>query len=73
MNGNWKGRERVDHGASLHAPVRRAFARLAPRGQHAVLGREDEGHQEDQRLQADDDAPRRAVEEIAGIGADESW
>jgi hypothetical protein len=49
-------------------------ARAAPcaGGEHAVLGREDEGGEEDQRLQHDDDAAGRAVEEIAEIGADEA-
>ena len=44
----------------------------AARGEHAVLGREDEGGEEDQRLQDDDHAAGRAVEEVAGVGADEA-
>ena len=41
-------------------------------GQQAVLGGEDEGEEEDQRLQHDDDAAGRAIEEVAEIGAEEA-
>ena len=36
-----------------------------------MLGRQEEGRQEDQRLQDDDDAAGGAIEEIAEIGAEQ--
>ena len=37
-----------------------------------MLGRQEEGRQEDQRLQDNDDAAGGAIEEVAQIGADDA-
>ena len=59
---------------SLMPALQALRQRLPARGasQHSVLRCEDEGGEEDQRLQHDDDAAGGAVEEIARIGADEA-